>query len=115
VRQLASVAKGAGPSPLSGGGGGGGGGEGGGRFTCMSFNILADMLASCEQFPSTEPSNLAWAARRALVEKEIAYHQPTILCVQELQGTQAGAGADDHHHELRAFLATHGYAGRRVT
>ena len=123
-------------------------------FSLMTYNILADMLCTTEQFPKTEISILDWEHRKALLLAEINAHTPgkrsqqrttltaallhlpplntshhlttpphhslpsslhtDILCLQELQGNAAGAGADDHHAALSEALRDHGYDGRYV-
>ena len=67
------------------------------------------------QFAKTDVAVLDWAYRKGLILKEIAEHSPDILCMQELQGTAAGAGTDDHHAALRDELRRcGGYEGRYV-
>jgi len=86
-------------------------------FSVLSFNLLADMLCTCEMYPSIDTSTLDWAARLPLIQKEIAFRSPDLLCLQELQGATEGAGvppADDHHALLRRWLDEHGYDGRYV-
>ena len=52
-------------------------------FSVLSFNLLADMLCTCEMYPSIDTSTLDWAARLPLIQKEIAFRSPDLLCLQE--------------------------------
>jgi len=81
-------------------------------FSVLSFNLLAEMLTTLEQFPAIEQSVLAWTYRRELIRKEIAYHSPSILCLQELQGTPGGVGTDDHYAYFKTELGELGYSSR---
>lgn len=83
-------------------------------FSLMTYNLLADMLCTVEQFPEVNVDALDWAHRRPLIEKEIVFHSPDLLCVQELQGTAEGKGEGDHRAELSAALSAHGYEHRYV-
>ncbi|KAL1495395.1 hypothetical protein AB1Y20_016763 [Prymnesium parvum] len=81
-------------------------------FSVMTYNLLADMLCTIEQFSTVAVEHLDWSNRKALIEAEVKYHMPDILCVQELQGNAAGAGVDDHHAALLAALSSERYASR---
>ena len=86
-------------------------------FSVMTFNLLADMLCTCEMYPAVATEVLSWKNRRDLIERELAFHSPDILCLQELQGATEGAGVpaeDDHHAHLKAWLTQRGYDGRYV-
>ena len=83
-------------------------------FSLMTYNVLADMLCTTEQFPQTDVAVLDWAHRRQLLLAEVSAHTPDILCLQELQGNAAGAGHDDHHAWLSEQLRAAGYEGRYV-
>ena len=52
-------------------------------FSVLSFNLLADMLCTCEMYPTIESSTLDWAARLPLIQKELAFRSPDLLCLQE--------------------------------
>ena len=52
-------------------------------FSVLSFNLLADMLCTCEMYPSIDTSTLDWAARLPLIQKEIVFRSPDLLCLQE--------------------------------
>ena len=83
----------------------------GSEFTVMTYNLLADMLCTVEQFSSVNLAVLDWEYRRALITREVQHHAPDILCLQELQGNAAGEGVDDHHSAMRELLSKHGYDG----
>ena len=83
-------------------------------FSIMTYNVLADMLCTTEQFPKTDVAALDWAHRRGLILHEVSEWLPDLLCLQELQGNAAGAGADDHHAAMMRELAPKGYDGRYV-
>jgi mRNA deadenylase 3'-5' endonuclease subunit Ccr4 len=84
----------------------------GADFSIMTYNCLADMLCTVEQFPSVNVGVLDWEYRRSLITREIAHHLPDLICMQELQGNAAGAGADDHYSAMRDHLAKSGYENR---
>ena len=52
-------------------------------FSVLSFNLLADMLCTCEMYPTIDPSALDWSARLTLIQKELAFRSPDLLCLQE--------------------------------
>ncbi len=86
-----------------------------GDFSLMTYNILADMLCTIEQFPGVDVQTLDWDRRKALVLAEVGEYAPDVLCLQELQGNAAGAGVDDHHSALARELGrSGGYASRYV-
>jgi len=81
-------------------------------FSLMSYNLLADMLCTVEQFPQVNVAVLDWEHRRSRIMGEIEEQMPDIVCMQELQGNAAGAGSDDHYSSMRDFLGALGYEGR---
>ena len=83
-------------------------------FSVMTYNLLADMLCTVEQFPTVPVPVLDWEYRAKVIASEVLGSGADVLCMQELQGTAAGAGADDHHSALARLLAEHGYEGRYV-
>ena len=81
-----------------------------GDFSVFQFNILADMLATLEQFPTVDTTHLDWSRRRDLV-LEVGYHLPDIITLQEVQSTGGDGGANDHLAEIEGVLRTaHGYS-----
>lgn len=84
------------------------------HFSVMTFNILAEMLCTTDQFPGVASAILDWDQRRWLIEREVAYRLPDILCVQELQGRADGELDGDHRAALGAALQRLGYDHRYV-
>jgi hypothetical protein len=41
------------------------------------------MLCTCEMYPTIDSSTLDWAARLTLIQKELAFRSPDLLCLQE--------------------------------
>ena len=77
------------------------GGEGG-RFTVLTYNVLADLYATSEMYGYTPSWALSWNYRRQNILKEIVQHNADILCLQEVQS--------DHFEDFFAGeLAKHGY------
>ena len=58
-----------------------------GRFTVLTYNILADLYTTTHQFPTTEPFALQWQYRRQVILKELALYDADIVCLQEVQST----------------------------
>ena len=86
-----------------------------GDFSVFQFNILADMLATLEQFPTVDTTHLDWSRRRDLVLQEVGYHLPDIITLQEVQSTGGDGSANDHLAEIEGVLRTaHGYSTRYV-
>jgi mRNA deadenylase 3'-5' endonuclease subunit Ccr4 len=54
-------------------------------FTVMQYNVLADHLARENWFPYTSDDTRSWLRRRELIRREILYHSPDLLCLQEVQ------------------------------
>jgi mRNA deadenylase 3'-5' endonuclease subunit Ccr4 len=67
-----------------------------------------------EQFPEVRVGNLDWTSRSELLHKELAFHTPELLCVQELQGTGSPEFDGDHHSPFAKLLAMRGYDHRFV-
>ncbi len=77
-------------------------GEQGGRFTVLTYNVLADLYATSEMYGYTPSWALSWNYRRQNILKEIVQHNADILCLQEVQS--------DHFEDFFAGeLAKHGY------
>ena len=55
------------------------------KFTLLSYNILADLYASAEQFPNCPTYALAWTYRRVNLLKELLAYDADIMCLQEVQ------------------------------
>jgi hypothetical protein len=56
-----------------------------GRFSVMSFNILADAYLVAEDFPWTGPLTRDWGWRRSMIVAEVLFRRPSILCMQEVE------------------------------
>lgn len=77
------------------------GGEGG-RFSVLTYNVLADLYASKELYHYTPPWALSWNYRRQNILNEILAYNADILCLQEVQS--------DHFDDfLSGELAKAGY------
>mmetsp|Transcript_5147 Transcript_5147/g.16836 ORF Transcript_5147/g.16836 Transcript_5147/m.16836 type:complete len:482 (-) Transcript_5147:46-1491(-) len=75
-----------------------------GKFTLLTWNVLADLYATTEMYTYCEPWALSWNYRRQNLLKEILSYEADILCLQEVQS--------DHYTEFFApELQKHGYAG----
>ena len=70
-------------------------GSEGGRFSVLTYNVLADLYATSEMYHYTPPWALSWAYRRQNILKEIVGHNADILCLQEVQSD---------HFEVRPCL-----------
>ena len=74
----------------------------GGRFTVLTYNVLADLYATSEMYSYTPSWALAWNYRRQNILKEIVQHDADILCLQEVQS--------DHFEDFfQGELGKHGY------
>ena len=51
-------------------------------FTVMSYNLLADHLASPRLFEHVQMQWLRWQHRGSLIRRLIKFHRPSLLCVQ---------------------------------
>lgn len=58
-----------------------------GRFTLLSYNLLADLYASAEQFDYCPSWALHWPYRRANLLRELLSYNADIMCLQEVQST----------------------------
>jgi CCR4-NOT transcription complex subunit 6 len=77
-------------------------GSEGGRFSVLTYNVLADLYATSELYHYTPSWALSWNYRRQNILKEIVGHNADILCLQEVQS--------DHFEDFFAGeLAKHGY------
>jgi len=54
-------------------------------FRVVTYNVLADVYATSEQFPNCPPFALSWENRRQNLLKEILECDPDIICLQEVQ------------------------------
>lgn len=58
-----------------------------GRFTVLSYNMLADLYASPEQFGYCPHWALHWPYRRTNLLRELLSYDADIMCLQEVQST----------------------------
>lgn len=58
-----------------------------GKFTVLSYNLLADLYASAEQFGYCPSWALHWPYRRANLLRELLAYNADIMCLQEVQST----------------------------
>ncbi|KAK9806248.1 hypothetical protein WJX72_007236 [[Myrmecia] bisecta] len=73
-----------------------------GKFTALTYNLLADLYATAEQFSYCQPWVLAWGYRKQNLLKELLGYRADILCLQEVQS--------NHFHDFLApELQKHGY------
>lgn len=57
------------------------------RFTVLTYNILAELYTTTQQFPSSQAFALHWQYRKQLILKELALYDADIVCLQEVQST----------------------------
>ncbi|EIE19641.1 hypothetical protein COCSUDRAFT_54570 [Coccomyxa subellipsoidea C-169] len=73
-----------------------------GKFTALTYNLLADLYATAEQFSYCQPWMLAWGYRKQNLLKELLNYNADIMCLQEVQS--------NHYTEfLQPELAKAGY------
>mmetsp|Transcript_13036 Transcript_13036/g.39493 ORF Transcript_13036/g.39493 Transcript_13036/m.39493 type:complete len:591 (+) Transcript_13036:158-1930(+) len=58
-----------------------------GGFTLLTYNLLADLYATTDQFPYCPPWVLGWQYRKQNLLKELLQYSADILCLQEVQST----------------------------
>lgn len=75
----------------------------GGRFSVLSYNVLADLYATKEQYSYAPSWALGWAYRKQNLLRELVGHGADIMCLQEVQS--------DHFEDFWApELSRRGYA-----
>lgn len=72
------------------------------RFTVLTYNILADLYATQQAFPTSEPYALLWQYRRQLILQELELYNADIICLQEVQSTS-------FHEDLRPEMDKRGF------
>lgn len=72
------------------------------RFTVLTYNILADLYATQQAFPTSEPHALLWQYRRQLILQELELYNADIVCLQEVQSTS-------FHEDLRPEMDKRGF------
>ena len=68
----------------------------------LTYNILADLYTTTQQFPKTETYALQWQYRRQLILKELQQYNADIVCLQEVQSTS-------FHEDLKPEMDKRGY------
>lgn len=82
-------------------------------FSVMTYNVLADELATSKAMPYASAASLAWLARLDKIVHAVAQVRPTILCMQEVQ---VSSNPSKHHYTaIASRLAPLGYHGKLLT
>jgi len=74
------------------------------RFRVATYNVLAEIYATQQQYPYCDFWALSWDYRFQNIRREILEAAPEILCLQEIQ-------ADHYENHLYAALSEAGYEG----
>ena len=82
----------------------GGGGGTGPRFRVVTYNTLAEIYATQQQYPYCDFWALAWDYRFQNLLREILDASPDVVCLQEIQ-------ADHYENHVYAALSEAGYEG----
>jgi len=56
-----------------------------GRFSAMSYNVLADAYVVPDEHPACPALALSWGWRRSLIVAEVLFRRPSILALQEVE------------------------------
>ena len=72
--------------------------------TVLTWNILADKMATSKQYGYCPEWALAWDHRKGLILKEILKYDPDLVCLQEVEGQQ-------FHYFFLPELRNMGYDG----
>ncbi|CAD7705110.1 unnamed protein product [Ostreobium quekettii] len=76
-----------------------------GRFTVLTYNILADLYATGDMYGTYCPAwALSWHYRRQNIIKELACYQADVVCLQEVQ-------SDHYEDHVREAMEELGYIG----
>lgn len=82
----------------------GAGGGGGPRFRVVTYNVLAEIYATQQQYPYCDFWALSWDYRFQNILREIVDAAPEVICLQEVQ-------ADHYENHLYAALSEAGFEG----
>ncbi|RLN55189.1 hypothetical protein BBP00_00008614 [Phytophthora kernoviae] len=75
-----------------------------GVFRVLTYNILAEIYATRQQYPYCPVWALSWSFRRELLKREMQSYNADIICLQEVQG--------DHYKNFFApMMEEWGYEG----
>jgi CCR4-NOT transcription complex subunit 6 len=78
--------------------------RGGERFRIVTYNILAEIYATQQQYPYCDLWALSWEFRFQNILREILDACPDVICLQEVQ-------ADHYETHLYNALSEHGFEG----
>ena len=81
-----------------------GGGGGGARFRAVTYNCLAEIYATKQQYPYCDLWALSWDFRFQNLLREIMDVGPDVVCLQEVQ-------ADHYETHVYSAMAEAGYEG----
>lgn len=73
-------------------------------FRCVTYNMLAEIYATQQQYPYTPMWALSWSFRRHLLVREVARYDADVLCLQEVQ-------TDSYNGFLYQAMVDLGYEG----
>jgi CCR4-NOT transcription complex subunit 6 len=82
----------------------GAGAAGGARFRIVSYNVLAEIYATQQQYPYCDLWALSWEYRFHNIMRELADAAPDVVCLQEIQ-------ADHYENHLYAAMSDQGFEG----
>ena len=74
------------------------------RFRVSTYNVLAEIYATAQQYPHCDFWALSWDFRFQNILREIMDASPEVLCLQEVQ-------ADHYENHVYASLSDAGYEG----
>lgn len=78
--------------------------NGGARFRMATYNILAEIYATQQQYPYCDIWALSWEYRFQNIIREIVDASPDVICLQEVQ-------ADHYEDHFYAAMSEQGYEG----
>jgi len=78
--------------------------SGGARFRIATYNVLAEIYATQQQYPYCDFWALSWDYRFQNILREVLDVSPDIVCLQEVQ-------ADHYENHLYAAMSENGYEG----
>jgi len=82
----------------------GAGAGAGARFRIVTYNVLAEIYATQQQYPYCDIWALSWEYRFHNIMREIVDAAPDIVCLQEVQ-------ADHYENHLYASMSEQGFEG----
>jgi CCR4-NOT transcription complex subunit 6 len=80
------------------------GASNGPRFRVVTYNVLAEIYATQQQYPYTDFWALSWDYRFQNMLREISDASPDVICLQEIQ-------ADHYENHVYASFSDAGYEG----